>query len=125
MSDPHSCEGYGDPRTGGGRSHPGYHCDMSTPGHGRGRDARGAAHPGLGHVAVMPGPRVPIISVVRFLDRPRASMDDDDDFNREFALSQQGVTPELSAFMRGIKLEHLEFVILAGSSGFPYISICM
>ena len=34
------------PRTGGGRAHPGHHREGRTRGRGRGRDARGAQHPG-------------------------------------------------------------------------------
>ena len=34
------------PHTGGGRDHPGYHCDPVTWGRGRGGDARGDDHPG-------------------------------------------------------------------------------
>ena len=42
------CKVYGlpSPRTGGGRAYPGHHRDSRTRGRGRGRDARGVAHPG-------------------------------------------------------------------------------
>ena len=49
------CERYSSPRTGGGRAHPGHHLDNRTRGRGRGRDARGAQHPGPATLRVMPG----------------------------------------------------------------------